>query len=108
MRRKRSKASSYSASHSDVLATEDRRRNKLRGQNDRDKSRSKSRSRYENVTCHYWNNKVHIKKYYYRIRREIKQQKKYGDNKNCVATIVKVDLVFTWGEDIINLVCDET
>ena len=44
---RRSQASSSSSSHSDVLVTEEGRRNKSRDSNNRDKSRSKSRSKFK-------------------------------------------------------------
>lgn len=106
--RRRSQASSSSGSHSDVLVTEDRERSKFRGQNDRDKSRSKSKFRYKNTTCDYCHKTGHIKKYCYKYKRDMRQQKKDGDNENHVALVAKGDLLVACSESAINLVCDES
>ena len=106
--RRRSQASSSSASHSDVLVTEDRGRNKSRGQNDRGKSRSKSKSKYKNITCDYCQKNGHIMKYCYKHKRDMTQQKREGDNENCVAVVANNDLLVSCDENAINLVRDES
>ncbi|PHU21416.1 hypothetical protein BC332_06523 [Capsicum chinense] len=106
--RRRSQASSSSSSHSDVLVTEERGRNKSRDSNDRDKSRSKSRSKFKNVTCDYCNKKGHIMKYCYKHKRDIRRQKKEGDNENRVVVVANDDLLVACGENAINLVRDES
>ena len=106
--RRRSQASSSSASHSDVLVTEDRGRNKFRGQNDRGKSRSKSKSKYKNITCDYCHKNGHIMKYCYKHKRDMKQQKREGDNENRVAVVANDDLLVSCDANAINLVRDES
>ncbi|KAF3650280.1 Eukaryotic translation initiation factor 3 subunit A [Capsicum annuum] len=83
-------------------------RNKYRDSNDRDKSRSKSRSKFKNVTCDYCNKKGHIMKYCYKHKRDIRRQKKEGDNENCIVVVANDDLLVACGESVINLVCDES
>lgn len=90
--RKRSQISSSSYSHSDVLVTEDRGRSKFKGQNDRDKNRDKSKSKYKNVICDYRHKNEHIRKYCYMYKRDMKQQKKEGDNENRVGIVTNDDL----------------
>ena len=106
--RRRSQASSSSASHSDVLVTEDRGRNKSRGQNDRGKSRSKSKSKYKNITCDYCHKNGHIMKYCYKHKRDMRQQKREGDNENRVAVVANDDLLVSCDANAINLVRDES
>ena len=106
--RRRSQASSSSASHSDVLVTEDRGRNKSRGQNDRGKSRSKSKSKYKNITCDYCHKNGHIMKYCYKHKRDMRQQKREGDNENRVAVVANDNLLVSCDANAINLVRDES
>ncbi|KAH0717971.1 hypothetical protein KY285_014002 [Solanum tuberosum] len=95
---RRIQGSSFSTSHSNVVVTEDMGRSKFRGQNDRDKSRGKSKFRFKNVTCDYCHKNGHIKKYCFKYKRDMKQQKKEGDNENRVVVVANDDLLVSCDE----------
>jgi hypothetical protein len=50
-----------SSSHSEVLVTQSRERNKSRGSRKGERSRSKSKGKYANFVCHHCHEKGHIK-----------------------------------------------
>ena len=106
--RRRSQGSSFSISHSDVFVTANRGKTMYRGQNDRDKSRGKSKSRFKIITCDYCHKHGHIKKFCFKYKRDMKQQKKEGDNENHIVVIANDYLLVSCDENFINLVRDES
>ncbi|KAK9006816.1 hypothetical protein V6N11_019147 [Hibiscus sabdariffa] len=96
---------------SDVLNEEGRNReNDGKG---RDKSQSKSRSIYKNLECHHFGKKCHIKKYYFKLKRENKggghKNDQNDDEKSeSVATVTREDLLVICDQNLFNLAFDET
>ncbi|KAH0687852.1 hypothetical protein KY285_018422 [Solanum tuberosum] len=96
------------SSHSDVLYTEDRGRDKTRDPKSRGKSRSKSRFRNPNTICHHCGKKGHIRRFCKQLKQDLKEGKKEENNGNNVVDVVRDDLLFACDKDVINFVSQDT
>lgn len=96
------------SSHSDVLYTEDRGRDKTRDSKSRGKCRSKSRFRNPNIICHHCGKKGHIRRFCKQLKQDLKEGKKEENNGNNVVAVVRDDLLFACDKDVINFVSQDT
>lgn len=53
-------------------------------------------------------NNGNIMKYWHEYKRDMRWQKKEGDHKNCVHIVANNDIIIACGENVINLICDES
>ncbi|KAH0696222.1 hypothetical protein KY285_013054 [Solanum tuberosum] len=96
------------SSHSDVLYTEDRGRDKTRDLKSRGKSISKSKFRNPNIIFHHCGKKGHIRRFCTQLMQDLKEGKKEENNGNNVVVVVRDDLHFACDKDVINFVSQDT
>lgn len=96
------------------MVTENRGKSKTKSlDQNRGFSSSKSKPKYKNFECNYCGKKGRIKQYCFKLKKENKgnnkQENKGNDKENDhVAAATSDDLLVVYGEDGINLACDET
>ncbi|VVB15574.1 unnamed protein product [Arabis nemorensis] len=99
--------SSPSFSRSDVMVSESRGRSSYREpMNNKNRSKSKS-NKFANLECHYCHKKGHMKKDYWKLKKDNKLGKKQEDGEDRM-TVAEDQFLILLESDAINVACQDT